>query len=367
VKSVTIDDVAKRAGVSIGTVSAVINEKNTVGPETRKGVLSAIKELNYRPRGSARILKNNQPGNNSISLLIRELDNPFYTAIAMGVIEYASSKGYLVIIASSEGNHKSEEMITQSFSGKDVKGAIIAPVLEGTAEIEHLFRLRTVNFPFVLLENVRGIQANVVSIDNTKAMKVAMKYLIDNGHSRIVHFAGPDHASHAYERIDGFRRAYSESHFAYSSDMIVPTGAHLEEGHRKCLEYFQNRSRDDFPTAIVCYNDLVALGVMAALTEMHIRVPDDISVVGNDDIPFSRHIPVQLTTVRAPMFELGRKAAEILIRNVESLETLPIENVVLNAELVVRESTRALVTNAAVQSLESYKPLFQPSLQGNVK
>lgn len=366
-RRVTIDDVAKRAGVSIGTVSAVINEKNTVRPVTRKGVLSAMKELNYRPRGIARILKGTQAGNNSICLLIRELDNPFYTAIALGVIEYASSKGYLVIIASSEGDHKSEEMITESFAGKDVKGAIIAPVLEGTAEIEHLFRLRTINFPFVLLENVRGIQTNVVSIDNTKAMKEAMKYLIDNGHSRIVHFAGPKHASHTYERIDGFRRAYSESHFAYSGDMIVSTGAHLEDGHRKCLDYFQGRSREDFPTAIVCYNDLVALGVMAALAELHVKVPDDISVVGNDDIPFSRHVPVQLTTVRAPMFELGRRAAEILIRNVESPETLPIENVVLDAEFVVRQSTQPLGTGAAGQPKEAYQAVLQTSLQETVK
>lgn len=342
VKKVTIDDVARRAGVSIGTVSAVINEKNIVKSETRKAVLIAMKELNYRPRGSARNLKNTATTYSSIGLLIRELDNPFYTAIALGVIEYASSKGYLVSIVSSEGDHKYEEKITQSFSDKDIKGAIIAPVLEGTAEIEHLFRLKMINFPFVLLENVKGIQANVVSINNIKAMKEAMKYLIDNGHSKIVHFSGPKHASHTYERIDGFRRAYSESHFAYNGDMIVPTGAHLDDGYHQCLEYFKNRIREDYPTAIVCYNDLVALGVMEALTELKIKIPDDISVVGNDDIPFSRHNPMQLTTIRAPMFELGRRAAEILIKNIESPEPLPVENVVLDAEFVIRKSTKIL-------------------------
>ena len=320
-KKVTISDVAKRAEVSIGTVSAVINEKDTVKLETRKAVLNAMKELNYRPHGSARNLKNSDTYVDSIGLLIRELDNPFYTAIALGVMEYARSKGYLVIIASSEGDHTYEEKITHGFSGKDIKGAIIAPVLEGTAEIEHLFRLRLINFPFVLLENVKGIQANVVSINNIKAMKDSIKYLMDNGHSKIIHFAGPQHASHTYERIDGFCRAYSESHFVFNNDMIISTGAHLDDGYKKCLEYFQGRSRDDFPTAIVCYNDLVALGVMAALSEMKIKIPDEISVVGNDDIPFSRHVPVQLTTIRAPMFELGRKATEILIRNIESPRT----------------------------------------------
>lgn len=340
-KKVTIDDVAERAGVSKGTVSAVINDKNTVTAETRKAVLSAMKELHYRPRGSARNLKNTS-SQQSIGLLIRELDNPFYTAIALGVIAYASSKGYMVLIASSEGNHNYEEQITNSFSKKDIKGAIIAPVLEGTAEIEHLFRLKVINFPFVLLENVKGILANVVSIDNIKAIKQAVKYLIDNGHSKIVHFAGPKHASHTYERIDGFRRAYSESNFAYNNDMIVSTGAHFEDGYRKCLEYFHERNREDFPTAIVCYNDLVALGVMAALTEMKIKIPDDVSVVGNDDIPFARRIPVPLTTIRAPIAELGKKAAEILIRNIDSHKPLSIEKVVLDAEYVIRKSTRSL-------------------------
>jgi len=177
-----------------------------------------VKELNYRPWGGARDVGSRAQKLWTISLLVRELDNPFYTAIALGAMAHASSKGCLVIIASSEGDHTFEEKITESFLGKHIKGAIVAPVLEGKAEIEHLFRLRRLNFPFVLLEDVKGIQANVVSIDNIKAMKEAVKYLIDNGHSRIVHFSGPKHASHTFERIDGFHRAYSESHLIFRNE-----------------------------------------------------------------------------------------------------------------------------------------------------
>ena len=345
---VTIDDVARQVGVSKATVSAVINHKSTVKAETRRSVLGAMKELNYRPRASARTMKSTAT-DYAIGLLIRELDNPFYTGIALGVMEYASSKGHLVLIASSEGNHVAEERITGSFSSKSIEGAIIAPVLEGTAEIEHLFRLKMINFPIVLLEKVKGIHANVVSIDNISAMAKAVKYLLDNGHSRIVHFAGPKHASHTYERIDGFHRAYSESLFAFHSDMIVSSGAHFEDGHRTCLDYLRDRRPEDYPTAIVCYNDLVALGVMAALDEMGIKVPDQISVMGNDDIPFSKNVPVKLTTIRAPIVELGRKAAEILIRQIESPKSLPVENVVFDAQLIVRASTRALQPAPAPQ------------------
>ena len=124
---------------------------------------------------------------------------------------------------------------------------------------------------------------------------------------------------------------------------------------RNVLSIFKNRSRADFPTAIVCYNDLVALGVMAALIENGIKIPADVSVVGNDDIPFSSHIPVPLTTIRAPMFELGRKAAEILIRNIESPKLLAIENLVLNAEFVVRKSTKILRPFSDDQLVQNYE------------
>lgn len=342
-KRVTIDDVAHRAGVSKATVSAVLNHKNVVRPDTRRSVLKAIKDLHYRPHPGARTLKRTSSDRGSIVVLIRELDNPFYTTLVLGVMQYAGEKGYLVVVLSSEGDHALEEHITQSLSQRDVRGAVIAPVLDGTAEIEHLFRLKMINFPFVLLEAVRGIQANVVAIDNIKAMHEAVRYLIGGGHSRILHFAGPQQSAHTYERIEGFKRAYMESNFAFGENLIVPAGAHLDDGYRTCLEYFKGRSPEDYPTAIVCYNDLVALGVMSALNELKIAVPDTVSVVGNDDIPFSHHVPVKLTTIRTPMFALGMKAAEILINNIESSKPLPVENVVMEAELTVRESTKPLL------------------------
>jgi LacI family transcriptional regulator len=340
-KRITIVDVANRAGVSKGTVSAVINARNTVRPETREHILEVMKELNFRPRGVARNLKNGRL-DKSIAIIIKDLNYPFYTSIATGVKEYANSKGYSVVVASSENDHECEKKFTHLFSTKDIKGTIIAPMVEGTAEIEHLFKLKMINYPFVLLEAVKGIQANVVAIDNQRAIKKAVKYLIDSGHTRIVHFAGPPSSSHTQERIEGFRHAFSESTLVFNEDMIISVGSRYEEGFAATLEYFRERNREDYPTAIVCFNDQQALAVLAALKELDICVPGDISIVGNDDIYYARIYPVPLTTIRAPQSEIGRKAAEILIRNIESPTPLPVEQVVLDTEFIIRGSTRVL-------------------------
>jgi LacI family transcriptional regulator len=301
-----------------------------------------MKELNFRPRGVARYLKDGGQ-DLSIALIIKDLNYPFYTSIATGVQEYANSKAYSVIITSSENDHEREKRLTHLFSTKDIKGTIIAPMVEGAAEIEHLFKLKMLNYPFVLLEDVKGIQANVVTIDNLKAIKQAVKYLMDNGHTKIVHFAGPPNSSHTQERIEGFRHAFSESPLVFHKDMIVPIGSDYDESFPKTIEYFKSKRRQDYPTAIVCFNDQQALGVMMALQELTIRVPDDISIIGNDDIYYAQVYPVPLTTIKAPQHEIGRRAAEILIRNIESSTLLPNEEVVLETEFVIRQSSRALI------------------------
>ncbi|MCD6375899.1 MAG: LacI family DNA-binding transcriptional regulator [Caldisericaceae bacterium] len=340
-KKTTINDVAERAGVSKATVSAVINGKPTVKASTRERVLSIMKELNFRPKGQARNLKRTFI-DKSIGLLIRELDNPFYTSLAVGVKKYANQHNYTVFISSSECNHQNEEKITKLLVAKDIKGTIIAPVMNGTVEIDHLFRLKMLNFPFVLLEEVPGIQANVVSINNIDAIKKAVKFLVDLGHKRIIHFSGPEYASHAYERLKGFRQAFSESPLIYSDDLIIPCGSHFHDGLNKGLDYFGKKENQKFPMAVVCYNDVVALGLISALQKLNIRVPEDVSIIGNDDIEFARHWSPALTTISTPIEELGRKAAEILIHNIEAKERLKVKKLVLEAQLIIRETTCAV-------------------------
>lgn len=340
-KKITIDDVAKKSGVSKGTVSGVINGKSTVKTTTREHILSVMKDLNFRPRGVARNLKSGFQ-EKSIGIIIKDINYSFYTRIAASVIDYAANQGYSVLITSSNSDHEIEKMFSHLFSEKDIKGVIIAPTVVGSTEIEHLFKLKMINYPFVLLEEVMGIQANVVTIDNIRAIKKAVKYLIDTGHRKIVHFAGPENSSHTQERIEGFRYAFSESPLVFQKDFVAYIGADFEESFAKTKEYFRRRSRDKYPSAIVCFNDRQALAVMLALKELGISVPDEISIVGNDDIDQAKIYPVPLTTIHAPQDEIGRKAAEMLIRNIESTAAFQAERVIFDTEFVVRESTKIL-------------------------
>ncbi len=214
--------------------------------------------------------------------------------------------------------------------------------MEVNAEIEHLFKLKMLNYPFVLLADVKGITANVVEIDNRRAIKKAVEYLIKNGHTKIVHFAGPPESAHTKERMEGFHNAFSESTLVFNKEMIVPIGSHTKVSYEKTIKYFSSKKPNDYPTAIVCFNDLQALAVMTALRDLDINVPKDISIIGNDDIHYAEIYSVPLTTIRSPQKEIGQKAAEILIRNIESSTLVPIERIMFDTELIVRKSTRKL-------------------------
>lgn len=338
-KNATIADVARLAGCSVGTASAVINGQKSVRQATQQKVLAAITQLNYRPTTSAKSLKSGKLSR-SIGIVIRALISPIYSEIALGAKEYASEKGYTLFIVSSERCHDQEKQAVENLFEKGVQGAIIAPVITGESEIDHLFHLKNMNFPFVLLEEVKGIQANVVSIDSFSATRQVVQYLVESGYERIIYFAGQSPSSHTYERIEGFRRGIGESPLVLDDSLIVPAGGTFKEGLTKGLEYFQD-FEGDYPMAVVCYNDLVALGLQAALMQLNIRIPDEVAIVGYDNIEFAKYGPTALTTVATPRIELGRVAAKVLINNIES-STHPFSTTLLPTEIIVRDSTKRL-------------------------
>ncbi len=345
IKRPTIDDVARQAGVSKATVSAVLNNTGSVKATTRDQVVSVMDLLNYRPtqlagRSASRRVK-------SIGLLIKEIDNPYYAEIVLGARGLASQNGYTLLVASSEGEFEAERRAIELLQSKDIDGLVATPVLDQHADLSHFFELKRRNFPFVLLEEVLGVPASLVDVDNSVGARKAVEYLIDQGHTRIAHFAGPRYSMHSQQRIDGVRHACSASRLVFTDHDIVETGAHLIDGYRVGLEYFRDRPATERPTAVTCYNDLVAIGVCRALRELGLGVPGDVSVIGFDDIPVLEYFPVQLTTVRVPKFRMAEIATEMLIRHVESKTTIPPQKVYLDAELVIRESCRSLRGEAA--------------------
>ena len=339
-KRASITDVARHAGVSKATVSAVINDSGPVGESTRARVRAAIEALNYR-RAPVAGAASATGRSRCIAVVIKELDNPYYGEVIAGARAHAVESGYTLLVVSSEGDYDAERRAVAALQAKDVDGVIVTPVLDENADLSHLFELKRHNFPFVLLEDVRGVQASLVDVDNVEGARKAVAHLVALGHRRIAHFAGPAYSSHSAERVDGVRRECSASRLVFGDEDVVPTGAHLEDGYRCGLAYFGGRDRADRPTAVTCYNDLVALGLCRALTELGLRVPEDVSVVGFDDIPLLAYLPVSLTTVRIPQADMGRLAAQMLIRHVESKELIPPRKVCLPAELVVRRSTAA--------------------------
>lgn len=337
-KSPTMADVARLAGVSKATVSAVINNKDVVREATRRRVLKAIAELNYRLHPATRTGPRTAT-DKCIGYVIKETGNPYYAETLAGIQEVARQAGYLVFVCSSEGDYETEHTIVEQFAARDFAGLIVTPILNDETDLSHLFELKRMNVPLILLENVRGIRAGLVDVDNVRASCLAARHLIDLGHTRITHFAGPKYSQHSEERIDGVRHAFSASHLAFDESMIVYTGDAIEDGYRVGLDYFSRRDADR-PTGVTCYNDLVALGLLRALRELGIRVPDDVSVVGFDDLSILDYFPLPLTTIRVPKREMGRKAAELLIQQIETRTPEPQARIYLEAELIVRASTR---------------------------
>lgn len=328
--------------MSKSTVSAVMNDSRPVSDRTREKVQDAVRELNYRPRATAR---NRQPAGRSIGVVVKERSNPFFAEVAEGVSKRAAEAGYTVYTASSEGDYATETDIIKDLRQRDTDGLIIYPVINGQTDLSNLIELRQARVPFVLMEHIMGVKAHTVDVSILSAAKIAVKHLIDGGHRRIVHFSGPSYSRHSDERIDGMRHAFSESELAFSNEMVIPAGARIEDGYRAGIEYFKSVSDEKRPTAVTCFNDLVALGVLRALRECDLSVPEDVSLVGCDGIDLVDYLSVPLTTIRSPIREMGARAASILIDHIEAGERPEPQTVRFEPEFVVRESTRTLHTS----------------------
>ena len=335
----TVRDVADAAGVSVGTVSAVINARGSVRDDTRRRVMDAIGKLNYElPRGAR--LGGGRRQSKSVGLMVKEAQNPFYPDVLLGVREVLSEQGYTLFKTTSEGQYREEGRVLEALRDHGVGGAIVAPVVEDASDLSHLFLIQRRGYPLVLLGEIKGLPVPSVTVDNVRAEKAAVQHLFECGHERILHVSGPAYSQHSQDRLAGFKEAFSESPLRFHEGMVVEAGAGLEDGYRAVREAFA--AGGERPTALTCFNDLVAIGALRALDELGLSVPGDVSVVGYDDIEMAAYLPTPLTTVRVPTREIGRRAAALLIRQLTDGPSDTPERVVLEAELVVRDTSRRL-------------------------
>lgn len=326
-------DVAKHAGVSVATVSHVINDTRYVSPELRQRVLDAIEALDYRPNRLAQALsKRSIP---LLALIVPDISNPYWSHVARAVQDLTDEHDYSVIVCSTDGLLKREVRFLRSLSGW-ISGLIVHPY---QVTHEHVNRHMGAAVPVVILGDFLTVQRHspnwdYVGGDNQGGAQAAVEHLIGLGHGRIAFIQGPSGTPTGAKRLAGFRRAIELAGHPVDEDLLIP-GDYTRDAGRKGIATLLDMERP--PTAVFCANDLIALGALETARLRGHRVPQDISIAGFDDIDDAARTSPPLTTVRQPPRRLGVVAAETLIERLTG-RTEP-RRVSLEFTLVVREST----------------------------
>ncbi len=330
----TIGDISRLANVSKATVSAVLNNRPGISQQTRDKVLEIVKKYNYRPSHVARSLSIRET--KSIGLVIKEIVNPYFARIMKGVFDGCMENGYTVLLGSSELSPEKEQQSIETLLNYGVDGLIISPLQGSDIDFSYLANLIRDDYPLVTLNAVQNYPTNVVDINNMEAAYKAVSYLIDLGHKRIAYFAGPYFSAHSNERLQGYQKSLIDKNLPIQKNCIVEVGSYIENGYAKGIEFFSQN--DDFPTAVLCYNDLVAIGLVNALLDLNIQVPEQVSIIGFDDMDFCKSFRIPLTTVQIPAYEIGKAAAELLVKQINHRSKPLNEKVILEASLIKRSS-----------------------------
>jgi LacI family transcriptional regulator len=327
---VGIKDVAKRAGVSIGTVSNVVNRPHVVAAATRNRVLSVIEELGYVRDESARQLRAGR--SRIMGLLVLDLGNPFFVDVARGAEQAAHAEGLNIITCNSGQRSDLEASYLAMFAEQRVRGVLLSPV--GTSG-EALRAFRRNGTPYVFVDRKAPTsEASSVAVDDIAGGALAARHLLETGHRRIAFVNGPTILAQCRDREQGLRTALAGS--AAELTVLEAIGLDVASGRDAGARLLGTIPR---PTAVFCANDLLALGLLQAMVGAGVRVPDEMAIVGYDDIEFAGAAAVPLTSVRQPAQRLGRTAAELLLAETADT-TIDHQAVVFTPELVVRESTR---------------------------
>ncbi|WP_318404987.1 HTH-type transcriptional repressor PurR [Photobacterium leiognathi] len=331
----TIKDVARMAGVSTTTVSHVINKTRFVAEATQKKVLAAVDELNYAPSAVARSLKCNTT--RTIGMLVTKSTNPFFAEVVHGVEEYCYGAGYTLILCNTEGNLEKQRDYLRMLAEKRVDGLLVMCSDLDQKLLELLERQN--DLPMVIMDwgpdkpHTDNIQDNAET-----GGYIATKHFIDNGHKKIGCLSGQGDKSTCHERLKGFRKAMAEANLSVNEDWLLEGDFECESAVEAAKKFIAMKER---PTAIFCFNDIMAMAMISTFEQAGLRIPDDISIIGYDNIDLAPYFAPPLTTIHQPKRRLGKTAVEILLDRVKDKNHAR-QTFEMTPELVARKSVKDL-------------------------
>jgi LacI family transcriptional regulator len=329
----TLQDVAHRAGVSKSTVSRVLNNSAKISEATRGRVLSAASELNYEPNIIARSLSKNKTF--TIGVILEDILNPFFSAVAKGIETALKTSGYSMILTSSDFDHENEMKLTRMLIQYKVDGILLTPVNHDGATVG-LLKARGIPF-FIMNSRSSDKEVSWIDSDNFQGGHVATRYLIELGHRRFIclrHMA----IDGSRLRFEGFKAAVLEAGLKLSDQIIIGDAHSRRDGYDLMGRFIDANGLGAMPSAVIAVNDTVAIGVIEALLERGVRIPEQVSVIGYDDINISALIRVPLTTVHQPKFRMGEIAASQLVDKIERAERGVARQFLIQPKLVERDS-----------------------------
>ncbi|MBI5767342.1 MAG: LacI family DNA-binding transcriptional regulator [Verrucomicrobia bacterium] len=329
----SLQEVARRAKVSIATVSRVLNRSDKVVPETRAAVEQALRELDYRPSRVARRLRMNSGRAHLVGLIIPDIQNPFYAEIARGVEDAAYAAEYALLLCNSDESIDKERFYLGVMRDESVDGIVLPPFDETDAAVAEFAKT---GIPIVCVDrSLAQEKTDLVEVDNYRGAREAMAHLIAKGHKQIGLIEGRSHVSTSRERRRGYLDALAGHGLPVRKELMRAGDFKQESGRVLANELLDLRKP---PTALFVCNNLMTVGALAALHQRDLRVPRDVAVVGFDDLPWAEALDPPPTVVRQPAYDVGRQAMELLLKRITEPGRPPV-TVRLLPELVVRRST----------------------------
>jgi len=333
--SVSIRDVAQKAGVSLGTVSNVFNRPDAVAPSTLKKVQKAVADLGFVPNASARTLRAGKT--RVLGLVVPDISNPFFTDLSKGVNDAVLAAGYVVILCNTDESSEKEDKYLDVLVAQNVQGVLITPARDSYSNLKAIAD-RGIGLTLVDRSAI-GLEACSVGVDDAQGGALALQHLYELGHRDIMLLTGATNIPQVAEREKGIKAAIADMPASKRPHLTtVRVDAMSTYGAQEVLEKYLKDKKLDF-TAIICGNDLVALGAILTLRAKGCDVPTDVSVIGYDDIDFAQSATVPLTSIAQPKYQLGFAAAELAIAECENPGKHTHQRIEFQPQLIVRGST----------------------------